>query len=486
MGTIPAIVLPCAVGAGASLRLGDLNYRRVEDGALHSDRQGDCVGAFNQSSVEPLPPPPEAPITGVYLDLLRTHELYLKAWISCNAIDHPASKWAGIREIDKAPLRAKRAVELAALTEQYLFGLAAAEKRAKNRKVKKAKEIQKKKNLSELGRQHRLFEDAWPERFSYIAERFPRRPFVSNNLDFGVTVRPINDGCVWKYIQYNSPVADHLMIIDYDCSRNPDGSEGLDVGEVWKEKNLPCPTWISRTPGTRKGHIAFALKTPVLTSDAAKLKPLQYLARIEQGYLKALNGDPGFAGTLTKNPIADAWDVQWIESTAYTLDELAEHVEIPRYTSKKCKKCVEVAIEAVGLGRKVLTFEKVRHWAYSAVSQYWGLGAQAWHAAVIDEVNQVNASYTVPLPLSHCKSIAKSVSKWVWKRFTPLSRQKLVDDTHGPDDQARRGAKKGKKRRDELMPRAIEMREAGATQREIAAELGVVQKTVSNWLSSLE
>lgn len=48
--------------------------------------------------------------------------------------------------------------------------------------------------------------------------------------------------------------------------------------------------------------------------------------------------------------------------------------------------------------------------------------------------------------------------------------------------QAQRGRRKGAKRRDQLLPRVKKMADQGASQREIAEEVGVSQKTVSNWI----
>lgn len=322
--------------------------------------------------------------------------------------------------------------------------------------------------------QTRLFEDAWPPAFDYIAERFPRRPFVTNDLELGVTIRPIDAAMSWAYIQYNSPVEDHLLIIDYDCPN------GVPVGEIWQEAGLPAPAWITNTRGTGKGHIAYSMATPVCTTDAGRLKPLQYLARIEEGYRKAINGDACFTGLLTKNPLhQDAWEVTWIDPTPRTLDELASAVKIERFTRNRKKALV---IEPVGLGRKVLTFERVRHWAYAAVSRFWGSDYDAWHAAVRDHVDSVNRDFKDPLPEGHCKAIAKSIARWVWARFTPLTKHQLVIATHTPAVQALRGSRKGAKKREQCLDQAKSLIESGLTQREVAGAIGVTDRTLRNWL----
>lgn len=415
----------------------------------------------------PLPAPPSRQ----QRELEHIYSLYGSAWIALIAVDDKHSWHVGLSDAEKDELRAPRRVKFDALEAMYVDLTEKAIKRVLRSQIKKARDILKKPEKHiEAQKQNRLFTDSWPAAFDYIAERFPLRPYVTNNLELGVTVRPLAQAGAWSYVQYNSPVADHLMIVDYDAPK------GICINDAIQ--GLAVPAWISRTPGTRRGHIVWALATPVLTTSASKIKPLQYLARIEEGYRKQINGDRGFAGLLTKNPISDVWDVDWIESRPYTLDELASHVQIERYTSKK--KPIE--IEPVGLGRKVLTFERARKWSYSAVSLYWATGYEHWLEAVRSEIDAINRTFECPLPESHCKSIAKSIAKWVWARFTPLSKHQLVLATHTPAEQARRGALKGAKRRVELMPKAKEMAAAGATQRQIAAELAVAQQTIADWL----
>ena len=407
----------------------------------------------------------------VQRDLDYLFEQYRWSWVAATSIDHPASKHSALQEAEKAVLREARFSKLADIEQKYLDARSKEEKRRYKEQLKNAREAAKQLPAAAplpILVQAKLFEDTWPQDFEYIAERFPHKPFVTNDLEYGVTVRPRSNCYGWKYIQYNNPIYDHLLIIDYDA---PNGLDMLKAIE-----GLPRPTWISRTVGTQRGHIAWSIAVPVLTTSASKLKPLQYLARIEEGYRKHVNGDRGFAGLLTKNPIADFWDVQWIEPKPYTLDELASAVKIERYTSKKKAE----AIEPVGLGRKVLTFHRARQWAYSSVSDYWKAGEEAWHAAVASKVEEISCGFEVPLPDSHCRSIAKSIAGWVWKRFTPLTKHQLVLATHTPEVQARRGRMGGKASgvsrkasSADKRARAVLLRAEGMTYKAIAAELGV-------------
>jgi hypothetical protein len=387
--------------------------------------------------------------------LAEAHYQYLVAFGKAQAIDNPHSLHAALSEDQKAALRAERWPAAKARENVYLELLAKATKT----KVPKSAAVQ--------SIQLKLFADAWPESFAHIAARFPRRPYVSSDLTFS-TVRPLDQAVGWRYVQYNPPSMAHVLVVDYDGEKP--------VSEVWKVAGLPTPTWIACTPGTSRGHLAWALQTPVCTSNAGRLAPLRYLAAIEEAYTDAVNGDRGYAGLLTKNPIHQSWQVEWLEPVPRTLDELASAVEL----SKPGK--TPVVVQAVGLGRKVTTFDTVRVWAYSAVPGFWGGSQTAWDIAVRSQVDALNWTFSNPLPEAHCKSISRSISQWVWKRFTPLTKHTLVQATHTSQVQSIRGRMKGAKTREALLPQVLDMASSGQTQREIAQAMGIAQGTVSHWL----
>jgi hypothetical protein len=390
--------------------------------------------------------------------LQRAWEAYADAYTAAQAVDHPASFHAGKSDAERAQLRAERWPKVLELHAQY------------------AKLLEKATQLPSrplTPTQPRLFADAWPEAFAPIAERFPRRPYVSQDLRATV-VRPLDQAAAWRYLQHNPPAYAHLLVIDYD------GDAGAPALEVWRSAGLPPPAWVACTPGTPKGHLAWALAAPVCTTSAGHLAPLRYLAAIEQAYKAAVQGDQNYVGLLTKNPIYNgegAWHLHWVDPTPRTLEDLARAVQLPKPTAKKPSP-----VAPVGFGRKVHTFEAVRHWAYSAVSSYWDAKEETWHQAVRDQVELVNRTFTEPLPESHLRSIAKSIARWVWRRFTPLTKHQLVMATHTPEVQAMRGRQKGAKVRAALLDQAKDMAAAGMCQRDIAAQLGVDQATVSRWL----
>ncbi|MDO1866320.1 Rep protein, partial [Escherichia coli] len=72
-----------------------------------------------------------------------------------------------------------------------------------------------------------------------------------------------------------------------------------------------------------------------------------------------------------------------------------------------------------------------------------------WREAVIQRVEMYNASLPVPLSLSECRAIGKSIAKYTHRKFTPETFAQYVNDTHTPeiqDGRGRKGSSKSKRR----------------------------------------
>ena len=76
------------------------------------------------------------------------------------------------------------------------------------------------------------------------------------------------------YIEANPLCLQSIVVTDHD------GSEADQVADL---AGLPQPSWVTLNPHTRSGHIAYALAAPVCLTDSARRKPINLLARIEQG-----------------------------------------------------------------------------------------------------------------------------------------------------------------------------------------------------------
>ena len=235
-----------------------------------------------------------------------------------------------------------------------------------------------------------------------LIETLPYKPYCTDEL--GVTyILPKTTAIKKKYLQVNQPKLVTYLIFDID-------RQGAVL--AWYDNGLPPPRWSSKTPENAYAHLSYRLKVSVCTSDMAHLEPMKYLAAIESAMTEKLEADRGFAGLLTKNPLHGHWQTEFWTEHEYTLDELADYLDLKGHPKK--------GIESSGLGRNCELFESASKWAYRAIREYWAPSyKQMWNDSVYDHVEALNAQFKIPLPVSEVKAIAKSIANWTYKHFTP-------------------------------------------------------------------
>jgi hypothetical protein len=283
------------------------------------------------------------------------------------------------------------------------------------------------------------------EGFGRVGDRFfdslPEKPYCSDDLRSGTVIRKKNTAIKKRYIQINDPTFVRYLIFDVD----------REFGVwSWESAGLPHPGWAVANSSNGYAHLVYPLKFPICRSNAARIKPLRYLAAIENAYLNRLGADPGYSGLLSKNPFNEFWGVTLFDgSIAYDLATLADWIELKPHTN---------GIEAVGLGRNCTLFDSVRHWAYREIQNYWEPGgAERWNREVLLYSLKQN-NFHIPLPVSEIRSVAKSIASWTWKRITPAGKNELVMRTHAPEIQSKKGKENRKRSRsdwDSLISRNV-------------------------------
>ncbi|WP_235597429.1 primase C-terminal domain-containing protein, partial [Salmonella enterica] len=93
-----------------------------------------------------------------------------------------------------------------------------------------------------------------------------------------------------------------------------------------------------------------------------------------------------------------------------------------------------------GLGRNCTLFDKTRKWAYRAIRQGWPEYGQ-WMLACVERATAYNMQFSAPLDEKEVISIAKSISKWTYSKFTQQSFDEYVKKTHSAECQSIRGRK---------------------------------------------
>lgn len=240
----------------------------------------------------------------------------------------------------------------------------------------------------------------------------------------------------------------------------------------WERADLPVPTFIAVDRDNTRAHVGYALSSPVCTTDAARIGPMQYLAAVEYAYTAKIRADFAFSGPVSKNPLHPHWRV-WEPANApvYELSFLAEFVDLPnRLPSRQA-----------GVGRNCELFDQLRIWAYSSVRDFWCPGGQgAWQEAVHRQADTFN-TFAKPLGASEIRGLARSVSRYVWRRFTPSGFRQV---------QAERGRLGGRASgaarlvaNEDKRSSAVLMAAGGMSVRAIAKELDVSKSTVARWVS---
>lgn len=258
-----------------------------------------------------------------------------------------------------------------------------------------------------------------------VLPRLPRRPYCSDDLQYGVVVRPADQAINKTFIQLNPPVLRHWLVFDVDRQYG---------AYAWEWANLPPPNWAAINPKNSHAHLVYLLAAPVLTTVNGLAHPLRFAAAVEAGMRLALKADQGYKGMLTKNPFHERWRIVEFHYDGYLLNELAEYVELPKEDQ------VVPEYSNFGLLRNMTLFDELRTWAYSWVLKFKDSGATLdyWAQALMIRAEAINQSFPVPLHRAEVMAVVRSVAKWVWRRFSAAAFREI---------QRARGRRSGEKRR---------------------------------------
>lgn len=297
--------------------------------------------------------------------------------------------------------------------------------------------------------------------------RLPVKPYCTNDLQAGLKIWPRAAAVKCRYIQLNPPGQVWALVFDVDC----------ETWELPQRLGLPSPTWQVYNPENGHGHLVWALERPVITTEAARLHPLRYLAAIQAAYRQRLGADPAYTGLITKNP--DQWptlrfDVARLYTLAQLADAVREELKKPQLRKPHPDSCAD-------LGRNCYVFETVRLWSYRAIRGYWGQ-MDGWTDAVEAQCEAVNSTFPYPLEAREVGRIAKSIAAWTAQRFTPETFSKLQkarinlrwhnsSQDLNPTDQLRADNKVD----------ALSLLDSGMPVADVAKVLGVHPATVRKW-----
>ena len=238
-----------------------------------------------------------------------------------------------------------------------------------------------------------------------LLKEFPRlippRPYCTDRLEGGVYIRSAAVALQCRHIQLNGPTLQVWMTFDIDRQDAHAAYAGLAI-----------PNYTAINPENGHAHIGYLLKVPIFKH--ARSGPLIFAADVERGLQRRLGADPAYCGLMTKNPLHEAWHVNWIAPQPYLLADLA--APLTRADMAPGKRCQTLS---TGLGRNVAVFDETRYWSYRNILAFKrnDVTRESW----IDRCNvyaqMCNAQLATPLPPYEVRSIAKSIAKWTWEHF---------------------------------------------------------------------
>ncbi len=77
------------------------------------------------------------------------------------------------------------------------------------------------------------------------------------------------------------------------------------------------PNLLVQNRGNGRGHLFYALTTPVGMSASHRSAPIQLCQAIQRGMTRRLQADPLYANRLAKNPLHRDWRASWIAPQPY-------------------------------------------------------------------------------------------------------------------------------------------------------------------------
>jgi len=310
----------------------------------------------------------------------------------------------------------------------------------------------------------------------FCPDRLPRKPFCSNDKT-ARHIHRLEKALAFSHIQVNPPGQLIWLVFDLDYA------EGITRYRDELNSPIPLPNIVVGNPTNGHAQYFYCLGTPVNNGPTGRAKPKLWAESIYNGLGALLGADVFYTRTIAKNPLHPAHLTIWLRPEPFELAELDEYIFDRRAGREWIAQRRAHGREVNEKGRHCSLFDGLRGWAYDWGNTYKASGTpfERWYDACLAQAEKMNDFTGHPegnLSFSAVRSTAKSVARWVWRRYEGRGSA----DADFIEVQRCRGRLNGQKKRDELLPRALSLASSGRTQREISSELGVPQKTVCRWL----
>ena len=177
----------------------------------------------------------------------------------------------------------------------------------------------------------------------------PQKPYCTDDLSFGLKIRPAELAIKKRYLQYNKPT--DLRWFVYDIDRPTAHFD-------WYDCKVPSPNITVMNRQNGHAHLFYGLEVPVHMQTTAKKNPIRFASSIDVSLIKSLEADEHFAELICKNPFNDFWDTKVWREASYDLAELADSLDLSAYKDER------IRLPEIGLGRNCNLFDSTRFYAY--------------------------------------------------------------------------------------------------------------------------
>jgi hypothetical protein len=234
--------------------------------------------------------------------------------------------------------------------------------------------------------------------------RLYSKPACTNELGF-LTHHTKSTAVRYTYIQHNNPNSVYWLVFDVDRP-----TSHFDFNDF----HAPPPNFAVMNPLNGHSHLFYGLEIPIHKNFSSNTAPLKFAADIERSLLFTLQSDPAYPNFLCKNPLSTNWICYIYQPVLYTLDWLADYLDLKKY--KLPKKDTSFS----GLGRNCCLFDTVRPWAYSKIrDKSFNNSLSTFQNAVIGFTGELNTQmFDLPLPYQEVKSIGKSIATWTYRHLS--------------------------------------------------------------------
>lgn len=263
----------------------------------------------------------------------------------------------------------------------------------------------------------------------WVSRYWAHAPFVAVSPAEGLQRVRVPSALQWPYVAPNSSVMHWQVVVDVDRY------DGIDA--VWSSR-VPPPTWCVETATAGHCHAGWVLSAPVCKTNAAKLAPLELLARLEETLIRRLRADRSYAGVIGRNPAYLGSQTIWGPLEPYSMTTLKAALGLSGSISQRYWMKANSHTETAGLGRNCSLFELVRHDAYRDWRRLWSApdGAEQLAKVTLSRALQLNSEhFGAPLSTNEVSHIAKSISRWTARnmtatRFSEIQRQRGIRSGH--------------------------------------------------------